>query len=161
LIEEKVIEDISFPLGLEVVQAKRGWGSFLTFDFIIHKENFSEKTNRTFMLWVYLCDWEIYLGDNLVLDCDETDDRSYEEVLFHFQHIKLLDININLDDFSVQFIFENDRLLSLETDLDCYEKSDDLFMLFDHTLGTVISISPERGIYSELSSEIPINGGRV
>lgn len=152
----KQIKELNgLPLPLEVAEAKRGWGSFLTFDLALPLKLGSTETKPGYTLWIYLSDWEIYENDRLVLDCDETDDQVYRKALHQFLGSKLLYIRIDLDELTAKFFFEHDKILSLEPDLESYEEGDDIFMVFDHTSGMVTSMSPKRGVYSELSSKKP------
>ncbi|GHF31332.1 hypothetical protein GCM10017044_28570 [Kordiimonas sediminis] len=152
----KAICNVPFPLGLEVIEAKRGVGSFLLIDFVVSRsERGATALRAAFLLWVYLSDWEIYQDDKRVLDCDETDDRLYEDVLNGLVGSKLIDIDVDVADQSSQFMFDNNISIRLESDLDAYENDDDLFMFFDRSKDMVHSYSPQKGVYSELSRSLP------
>ena len=145
--------EIALPIGAEVLSAKKGQGSFLTFD-LRDVDNFPcSKEKPDFMLWVYLVDWEIYEEGTRLLDCDVIDEKSYYEVLQKFNGIKLVRVDIDVDESSIQFVFEGNMLIILEADLESYTSEDELFMLFDYGQDTVVSFSPDRGIYCESSKQ--------
>jgi len=137
------------PVGFYVYSAKRGHGSFLILELCDPCEKTVSGVEAEYLLWVYLSDWEIYQSQARTLDCDVTDDHLYSKVLSDFIGAKLVDVIVDSEGDAIKFVFDNGGYISLESDLDEYEDSDDLFMLFNRFSGKVLSYSPVKGFYVE------------
>ena len=146
---KKIISGFPFPLNIEVIKASRGIGSFLSFDFTPADSEAAAPAERAYHLWIYLSDWEICEAEKRILDCDETNDEHYEEVLAKFGGSHLRDIQINLKEETVQFFFGPNLIVKLESDLEEYDRKDDLFIFFDYLRQKTLSMSPDRGISIE------------
>jgi hypothetical protein len=67
--------------------ARKGWGSFLTFDGWTHPGS-----EASVHLWVYLCDWELGLGSECMLDSSETDASKFEATLIGLTGATLMSV---------------------------------------------------------------------
>jgi len=140
---------IKKALNLSVWQAKKGTGSFLTFDMgervAIKRKDGTTFDRGSFHLWIYLCDWEISVNGNVLARSDAIDaDIGKAVKSFDGQKISSIDqVNINTieikasDGLSIT-LFGNDKV---------YEQDDDFFILY--TPNGNVSFSKALGFNAE------------
>jgi len=124
-----------------IVTARRGVGSFLTFDFKLNAES---QGREDYHLWIYLTDWLITQNANQLLDSMEENDAPYEKVLHKFLGKKL--IKFSMKDHIIKFEFENKLEINLSPDCDFYEPSDELFLFFNRKEKLVTTYTLENGL---------------
>ena len=56
-------------IGLPIECAKKGHGSFLTFD--LGQRLKSEEERREWHVWIYCCYWELFVGDSSLSHCED------------------------------------------------------------------------------------------
>lgn len=139
-----IFDSTSPLLDAVIVTAKRGIGSFLTFDF---KLDVKRSGQEDYHLWIYLTDWLITQNSKRLLDSEEESDALYEKVLRNFLGRKLL--NFDVKDHSIKFEFEYGLAITLSPDCDFYEDTDELFLLFSRRENLVTCYTLENGLVAD------------
>ncbi|MFW7382197.1 MAG: hypothetical protein ACOH5I_25575 [Oligoflexus sp.] len=132
-----------------VWQAKKGHGSFLTFDM-------GEKIERTYEtkagsylvgsehLWIYMCQWKLLKGDRLLLDSQTIDGaKDCEKILASLVGSRIT--SIGLSEETVEIFFSNGIKLELFASCD---QEDEMFILYEEGQPT-ISYYPTNGLVAE------------
>jgi hypothetical protein len=152
LTSSDLLELIMSFLPISIRTAKRGVGSFLTFDMgeeVMDLAVDGEKGIRKgekIHLWIYLCDWEIFQRDELLLNSIEEDDQIYNRVGKSLIQQKLVRIEKILNVDSFRFVFTNDYQLLLRSNTNVYAEEDELFMVFIDGYSSIV-YSPLKGFY--------------
>jgi hypothetical protein len=142
---EAAINLIKQAFDSPVWQAKKGVGSFLTFD--MGKQIEKKKRDGTIYfqgsihLWIYLCDWVIFLRGNEIAD-NNSEDSEIKEAVQNF---------IGKSIHSIQSGKSNELLIDFSDELsiklngnEAYSKLDDYFILY--TVNGNVSYSEEAGL---------------
>ena len=147
-METDLVEWLMARFPFRVVDASRGFSSFLTFDV----EEVNDETNKGH-LWIYLSSWEVGCSGTAVIssDCDPADEGW--TVLQQFKSAKL--VSLDQDDETFTFLFSNGMTLKIWPDFDFYDRDDELFMFF--VAGYVVCYSPEGGWVAERSQDVKGN----
>ena len=104
--------------------------------------------------FVYLCDWRLRVGPDIVLDCDDDlSDLSFMKK-FLYPGLKLIDFG-EIKHGRLDLIFENDTKLMLKQNIEAYEPDDELLMIFFRNEEFVITYTfAERfGVYLNTHSK--------
>lgn len=141
------METVNSYLPATVWNAKKGHGSFITFDLgrLVEKK---EGKGPELHLWVYMCDWRILCDEKLLLSSSVIDDKN-KQLLSCFSAKKLLSIDIYNDKNEVVLNFDSKLKVSLDNNNNAYSDEDDFFMLFVEGRG-VFSYSKSENFYHSL-----------
>jgi hypothetical protein len=127
-------------LPLRVLKTLRGWGSFLTINTETHPAN-----EASISLWIYLCDWELSLGPDPVLDCGQVDDHIYETALRPLVGTLLIAV-AESGQGKLLWEFDSGHRLELSSNPKAYEANDDLFLSYLNDK-CFVCYSHDRGFY--------------
>ena len=130
-----------------IVAFDRGLGSSITIDL---KESLNGVEQIDFRLWVYLTDWKIVQGGEILLFADDENDANFDVIRSKFLGVKISKFSFR--DHHMKFEFEEGLVLKLFPDLNLFQTTDDMFMFFDEKKNVVFSYSIANGI-----TESPIN----
>lgn len=135
-----------FPI---IWQAKKGHGSFLTFDMGKKLEKRYELKPGSYFkgshhLWIYMCDWKLIDHDTVVLDSEHImESELTESILSKFVGSKISSIDLNKTTVSIHF--SNGMALELSA----YPTGDEeIFMYFEEG-HPPLSYSPSKGLSEE------------
>jgi len=151
LTNNDVSKILSF-LPLAIWSVNKGFGSFVTFDAgekIIKKKKGKEiKYVGQLHIWIYLCDWELYHNNKILLSSEIEDKKIYDKILHQLIGLPILKIEEYLTQKNVKLTFGENFCIYLKNNLDVYEKEDDLLMIFIENQA-VLSYSLQNGFYIE------------
>jgi hypothetical protein len=127
---------------MQVEKIEKGYGSFIT----IYLKN--EKIEGLFKLWIYLCNWDILKGDDLILSSSENDDKKVSNTIIKLKGSFLISIFEYNDDGDVviNVKFENGWNIELYSDTN-YDPDDDFFMFYSPNNKEVVSYSSKKHFY--------------
>ena len=142
-------EDFRSLLPLTVSQARRGFGGYITFDFGEEqaKDAITNEAQYDWHLWIYMCDWELFKGDQRILWTAESDNALAGAVVSQLTGESLLEVEYDEDDDCFLFHFTGGYKLGLNPNFHHYNGADDLFMLFKHGARRCLSYNPEQQFY--------------
>ena len=146
-----IIDNVFQPvLGKPCWQVEQGYGSFLTFEFgephlriqepRKASEQASEKLRKRWArrhvfvygewhLWVYICDWRIFLNDEEIAN-DSSTRKIIKNALLEIDGQVLTSVTIKKSYVSV-FEFDLGGRLEIIPNLVDYEKTDELWLLYE------------------------------
>lgn len=130
----------SLPLPA-IRRAVRVHGSILSIDF---GEYDYSKNN----LAITYCDWILCNQDDVLLDCIETDQSLYDDVLFSLNGKKILNIEKLEKKHVVKITLEDNYYFLLTANLVSYDEDDDLFFLLQENKPAIL-YSPDKGFVFE------------
>jgi len=134
--------------GLTVWRARKGHGTFLTLELggrITPRSSLGDDTRGTLRLWIYLCDWTLENGDDVMLSSDSPT-RDYAPTLALLVSRTLEGITPSEEPFGLALHFSRGLTLRLRADVELYDAEDDILLAFEEG-HSVICCSPERGVY--------------
>lgn len=145
------IDDVFKPLiGKPCWQVEQGYGSFLTFEFGNPQlriqeprqasEQASEKLRKRWSrrnifirgdwhLWVYICDWRIFLGNEELANNSSTR-KTIKNTLLEIDGQALNSFRIT-NSYVCTFEFDLGGKLEISPNYDDYEKDSDLWLLYE------------------------------
>lgn len=142
-------EEFKAALPLKVVQARRGFGGFITLDLGVERgaDAVTGQPQYDWHLWVYMCDWDLHKGQSRILWRRESDNALAGAVLELLNGESLTDIEFDEADDCFVFHFSGGYRLHLDPDFYDYDGDDDLFMLFRYGERDALNYSPRRRFY--------------
>jgi hypothetical protein len=134
-----LLAELRSLLPLRVVAAKWGYGSFITLDLA------GGSSDASLHIWIYLCSWLIYQGDEKVhTSSSEAGDKGAPIACFEGR--TLTEIGLDADDRAMDLFLDQDLSLLLSPNLTAFAPDDNLVMFFRPNQ-RVIAFSPEKGLY--------------
>lgn len=136
-------------LPLKIARARRGFGGFITLDLgdPREKDAVTGEDQWQWHLWIYSCDWDLYLDGARLLWRRESDNARANHILSKLEGESLTSIEHDEADDCFLFTFTGGFRLHVDPDFYGYDVEDDLFMLFKHGEREVLSYSPKRRFY--------------
>ncbi len=154
MMNEEVEKIIRESVNLPIWQAKKGNGSFLTFDMgdkvIRSKRNGTNYETGSIHLWIYLCDWKLAANGEVISRSNSTEGEIVA-ALKYLNGKHLLSI-IGLDENTVELKFSGEIVLTLEGNEAVYEKEDDFFIFY--TSKGNLSYNRQTGFIVESAAEV-------
>ena len=129
--------------GIPCWLVEQGYGSFITFEFgqpqQIIREPMSNKKSRAlnyrqvsiqgqWHLWIYMCNWEIYLEDKLAAHSESSRSR-ISKALSYISGQKMVKVEIDNTNGNTVFYFDLGGLLKTKS---YGEKEDEQWLFFDN-----------------------------
>lgn len=141
------MEILNRLLPAQVWNAKKGEGSFITFDMgklvEIKRKNSKVPKGAQLHLWIYMCDWVLLKNGNVILTSDEISENNKSKLdIFSAINFNTLIVNENMKE--VNLYFDNDIQLLLKNN-ESYSVSDEYFMLFIEGEGVYV-FSADKGL---------------
>lgn len=136
-------------------QAKKGHGSFLTFDMgnksIFKKPNGKEYAKGDIHLWIYQCEWVIWQKEKDLCH-SESSNEEIDSVMKLFVGGVLRNISIVSPSY-LDLHFSNDLLINLNNKSGFYADDDDFFTLSSKTLGYYLYYNQKEGFKVETANK--------
>lgn len=136
-------------LPLKVARARRGFGGFITLDLGQPRADdaVTGEPQWEWHLWVYSCDWDLYLDQSRLLWRRESDNARANHILSKLEGETLTGISHDKADDCFELAFTGGFALNIDPDFYGFDADADLFMLFKHGERDVLSYSPKRRFY--------------
>lgn len=136
-------------LPLKVARARRGFGGFITLDLgqSCADDAVTGEPHWEWHLWVYSCDWDLYLDDARLLWRRESDNARATHILSKLEGETLMAVEYAEADDCFLLTFTGGFQLHIDPDFYGFDGDADLFMLFKHGERDVLSYSPKRRFY--------------
>ncbi len=136
-------------LPLKVARARRGFGGFITLDLGQPRADdaVTGEPQWEWHLWVYSCDWDLYLDQSRLLWRRESDNARANHILNKLEGETLTSIAYDEADDCFELAFTGGFALNIDPDFYGFDAEADLFMLFKHGERDVLSYSPKRRFY--------------
>lgn len=136
-------------LPLKIARARRGFGGFITLDMGEPRGMDAVTGDQQWQwhLWIYSCDWDLYLDGARLLWRRESDESRATHILSKLAGEELISIDHDEEDDCFLFTFSGGFRLHVDPDFYGYDAEDDLFMLFKHGERDVLSYSPRKRFY--------------
>jgi hypothetical protein len=149
-IEGMIAKVVNIPIW----QAKKGVGSFITFDMgekvTQTKRNGSKSVTGKIHLWIYLCDWTILSNGKIIIQSDSSEDDIVKAIdMFIGRNI----VSINISESNkVDIKFSDEISLILIGNAKAYGVDGDFFNLY--TPECSISYNMKTGLIAELPDSV-------
>lgn len=148
--QDQVKDVINQAINIPIWQAKKGIGSFLTFDMgdrtVVTKKNGTTYDKGSIHLWIYLCDWEIR-SEGHILAKSDSPDNDITNAVKCFTGERLLAIE-KVTSNRIEIKASKNLVITLAGNNEKYKDEDDFFILY--VPGFSVSYSKKLGFYVEL-----------
>ena len=136
-------------LPLKIARARRGFGGFITLDMGDPRavDAVTGEDQWEWHLWVYSCDWDLYLDGARLLWRRESDTARANHILEKLEGEILMSVEHDEADDCFLLSFTGGFTLNIDPDFYGFDGEADLFMLFKHGERDVLSYSPKRRFY--------------